>query len=214
MEVILLERIAKLGQMGDTVRVKDGFARNFLLPQGKALRANEANLKRFENQRAELEARNLERKTEAEAVAAKLDGMSFIAVRSAGETGQLYGSVSTRDIVELLAGEGFIITRNQVELNQPIKTVGITSITIALHPEVDVTVTINVARSTDEAERQAKGEDLTSAEAIYGEEVTEASNPEAFFEPEAEVHLEGEEEEIAGEETGEEAESADETKNA
>lgn len=214
MEVILLERIARLGQMGDTVRVKDGFARNYLLPRGKALRANEANLKRFESQRAELEARNLERKTEAEAVASKLDGMSFIAVRSAGETGQLYGSVSTRDIVELLAGEGFIINRSQVELNQPIKTIGITAITIALHPEVDARVTVNVARSADEAERQAKGEDLTSAEAIYGKDITEAANPEEFFEPEAEVHLEEDQEEAVAEEAGEEDESGDETKDA
>jgi large subunit ribosomal protein L9 len=209
MEVILLERIAKLGQMGDTVRVKDGFARNFLLPQGKALRANDANLKRFENQRADLEARNLERRTEAESVASKVDGMTFVAIRSAGETGQLYGSVSTRDIVELLGGEGFIIARNQIELNQPIKTIGLTDVTIALHPEVEVTVTVNVARSSDEAERQAKGEDLTTAEAIYGEDINEASNPDAFFDPEAEVHLENEEETPA-----EEDQSGDETKDA
>ncbi|GAB1581524.1 50S ribosomal protein L9 [Phyllobacterium phragmitis] len=168
MEVILLERISRLGQMGDTVKVKDGYARNFLLPQGKALRANEANKKRFEGQRAQLEARNLERKNEAQAIADKLDGKSFIAVRSAGETGQLYGSVSTRDIADLLTAEGFTVSRNQVELNTPIKTIGLHPIVIALHPEVEVTVTINVARSAEEAERQAKGEDLTSAEAIYG----------------------------------------------
>ncbi|WP_420962248.1 50S ribosomal protein L9 [Brucella sp. IR073] len=168
MEVILLERISRLGQMGDTVKVKDGYARNFLLPQGKALRANEANKKKFEGQRAQLEARNLERKNEAQAVADKLDGKSFIVVRSAGETGQLYGSVSTRDIAEVLTAEGFTVNRNQVELNTPIKTIGLHSIVIALHPEVEVTVTINVARSAEEAERQAKGEDLTSAQAIYG----------------------------------------------
>ncbi len=208
MEVILLERIAKLGQMGDTVRVKDGFARNFLLPQGKALRASEANLKRFESQRVELEARNLERKTEAEAVASKLDGMAFVAIRSAGETGQLYGSVSTRDIVELLGAEGFTIARSQVELNQPIKAIGLTNVTIALHPEVEVTVTINVARSSDEAERQARGEDLTSAEAIYGEDITEASNPEAFFDPEADVDLDGDEEATAEDQSGDEAKGA------
>jgi large subunit ribosomal protein L9 len=183
MEVILLERISRLGQMGDTVKVKDGFARNFLLPQGKALRANEANKKKFETQRGQLEARNLERKSEAEKIAEKLDGMSFVAVRSAGETGQLYGSVSTRDIAELLAAEGFNVARNQVELNQPIKAIGLTSVAIALHPEVEVTVTLNVARSADEAERQAKGEDLTSAEAIYGEDINENARPEAFFDP-------------------------------
>ena len=125
MEVILLERISRLGQMGETVKVKDGFARNFLLPQGKALRANEANKKKFEGQRAQLEARNLERKSEAPQVAEKLDGKSFIVVRSAGETGQLYGSVSTRDIADLLTAEGFSVGRNQVELNQPIKTIGL-----------------------------------------------------------------------------------------
>jgi large subunit ribosomal protein L9 len=186
MEVILLERISRLGQMGDTVRVKDGFARNFLLPQGKALRANEANKKKFESQRVQLEARNLERKSEAEKVAEKLDGMSFVAVRSAGATDQLYGAVSTRDIADLLAAEGFDIARNQVELNHPIKSIGLTNVAIALHPEVEVTVTLNVARSADEAERQAKGEDLTSAEAIYGEDINENARPDAFFDPDAE----------------------------
>jgi large subunit ribosomal protein L9 len=191
MEVILLERISRLGQMGDTVKVRDGFARNFLLPQGKALRANEANKKKFEAQRTQLEARNLERKSEAAKIAEKLDGMSFVAIRSAGETGQLYGSVSTRDIAELLAAEGFNIARNQVELNQPIKAIGLTNVSIALHPEVEVTVTLNVARSADEAERQAKGEDLTSAEAIYGEDINENARPDNFFDPNAE--FEGEE---------------------
>jgi large subunit ribosomal protein L9 len=186
MEVILLERISRLGQMGETVKVKDGFARNFLLPQGKALRANEANKKKFESQRVQLEARNLERKSEAEKIAEKLDGMSFVAVRSAGETGQLYGSVSTRDIADLLAGEGVNVARNQVELNQPIKSIGLTNVAIALHPEVEVTVTLNVARSADEAERQAKGEDLTSAEAIYGEDINENARPDAFFDPDSE----------------------------
>ena len=190
MEIILLERIPRLGQMGDVVKVKDGFARNFLLPQGKALRANEANRKKFEAQRVELEARNLERKKEAEAVAAKLDGQSFVVIRSAAETGQLYGSVSPRDIVEVLDENGFKIGRNQVELNQPIKTIGITNVAIALHPEVVATITLNVARSTDEADRQARGETLDSAEAIYGEEINESARPEAFFEPGAEQRLE------------------------
>ena len=151
MEVILLERISRLGQMGETVKVKDGFARNFLLPQGKALRANEANKKKFEGQRAQLEARNLERRSEAQKIADTLDGKSFIVVRSAGETGQLYGSVSTRDIADILTAEGFSVDRNQVELNHPIKTIGLTNVAIALHPEVEVTVTLNIARSTDEA---------------------------------------------------------------
>ncbi|TIW18143.1 MAG: 50S ribosomal protein L9, partial [Mesorhizobium sp.] len=186
MEVILLERISRLGQMGDTVKVKDGFARNFLLPQGKALRANEANKKKFEGQRAQLEARNLERKSEASEIAEKLDGKSFIVVRSAGETGQLYGSVSTRDIAELLTAEGFTVSRNQIELNQPIKTIGLSNVAIALHPEVEVTVTLNIARSTEEAERQAKGETLTTAEAIYGEDINDNARPENFFDPNAE----------------------------
>jgi large subunit ribosomal protein L9 len=186
MEVILLERISRLGQMGDTVKVKDGFARNFLLPQGKALRANEANKKKFEGQRAQLEARNLERKSEASQVAEKLDGKSFIVVRSAGETGQLYGSVSTRDIADLLTAEGFSVNRNQIELNQPIKTIGLSNVAIALHPEVEVTVTLNVARSAEEAERQAKGETLTTAEAIYGDDINDNARPENFFDPNAE----------------------------
>ena len=190
MEVILLERISRLGQMGDTVKVKDGFARNFLLPQGKALRANEANKKKFEGQRAQLETRNLERKSEAQTIADQLDGKSFIVVRSAGETGQLYGSVSTRDISEIVTAEGFTVSRNQVELNQPIKTIGLTNVAIALHPEVEVTITLNIARTADEAERQAKGETLTTAEAIYGEDINDNARPDNFFDPNAE---EGEE---------------------
>lgn len=193
MEVILLERITRLGQMGDTVKVKDGFARNYLLPKGKALRANEANKKKFEGQRAQLEARNLERKSEAQTVADKLDGKSFVVVRSAGETGQLYGSVSTRDIADILIAEGFSVGRNQVELNHPIKTIGLTNIAIALHPEVEVTITLNIARSADEAERQAKGETLDSAEAIYGDDINENARPDAFFDPN-EDGFEGEEE--------------------
>jgi large subunit ribosomal protein L9 len=190
MEVILLERISRLGQMGETVKVKDGFARNFLLPQGKALRANEANKKKFEGQRAQLETRNLERKAEAQQIADLLDGKSFIVVRSAGETGQLYGSVSTRDISEIVTAEGFSVSRNQVELNQPIKTIGLTNVAIALHPEVEVTITLNIARTADEAERQAKGETLTTAEAIYGEDINDNARPDNFFDPNAE---EGEE---------------------
>ncbi|KQZ94285.1 50S ribosomal protein L9 [Mesorhizobium sp. Root157] len=192
MEVILLERVSRLGQMGDTVKVKDGFARNFLLPKGKALRANEANKKKFEGQRSQLEARNLERKSEAQSVADQLDGKSFVAVRSAGETGLLYGSVSTRDIADLLTAEGFSVARNQVELNHPIKTIGLTNVAISLHPEVEVTITLNIARSTDEAERQAHGEELTTAEAIYGDDINDNARPDNFFDPNAEDEGEGE----------------------
>ncbi len=171
MEVILLERVAKLGQMGDRVRVKDGFARNFLLPCGKALRATEANKKRFEDHRVQLEARNLELKTEAAAVAEKLGGKSFIIIRQAGETGQLYGSVSTRDIAEAVSAAGFRLSRNQVALMSPIKSIGVHAIPIQLHPEVEVPITINVARSQEEAERQAKGEKINVVEAATMEDL-------------------------------------------
>jgi large subunit ribosomal protein L9 len=163
MEVILLERVAKLGQIGDTVKVKDGFARNFLLPNGKALRATEANKKKFEGMKAQIEAQNLERKQEAEAVAKKVDGKSVILVRQAGETGQLYGSVSTRDIAEALTKDGTTVERRQIVLNAPIKTIGLHVLPVQLHPEVEVKITVNVARTPDEAERQARGEDLTVA---------------------------------------------------
>jgi large subunit ribosomal protein L9 len=173
MQVILLERIPRLGQMGDEVKVKDGFARNFLLPQGKALRANAANRAKFENQRADLEARNLERRTEASAVHDKLDGTSYIVIRSAGETGQLYGSVSTRDIAQALDENGFKVNRTQINLNLPIKTIGLHTVTVQLHPEVSSKVTINVARSADEAVRQTKGEDLTKRSQFEFEELPE-----------------------------------------
>ncbi len=182
MEIILLERIARLGQMGDTVKVKDGYARNFLLPAGKALRANSTNRTRYESERVQLEARDLERKSDAEQVAAKLEGKTFVAIRSAGETGQLYGSVSTRDIGEILGEEGFTINRNQVELNQPIKNIGITTVTISLHGDVHISIKLNVARNQDEADRQATGEDLTSADAIYGVDEDEAPAEEDIFE--------------------------------
>jgi large subunit ribosomal protein L9 len=163
MEVILLERVSKLGQIGDTVKVKDGFARNFLLPNGKALRATEANKKKFEGMKAQIEAQNLERKQEAEGVAKKVDGKSVILVRQAGETGQLYGSVSTRDIADALTKDGVSVERRQIVLNAPIKTIGLHVLPVALHPEVEVKITVNVARTPDEAERQARGEDLTVA---------------------------------------------------
>jgi large subunit ribosomal protein L9 len=164
MQVILLERVAKLGQMGETVRVRDGFARNFLLPRGKALRATKANTERFEAQRAQLEARNLERRSEAQSVAEKLDGQSFIVIRQAGETGVLYGSVSTRDLAELITKNGFSVDRDQIILNMPIKTIGLHKVPVVLHPEVDTSVVINVARSPEEAERLARGEEVTARE--------------------------------------------------
>jgi large subunit ribosomal protein L9 len=161
MEVILLERVAKLGQMGEVVRVKDGFARNYLLPQGKALRATKDNRTKFEGMKAQLEARNLEQKGDAEKVAGKLNGQSYVVQRQASESGQLFGSVSARDIASLLAGGGFTVTRNQIVLHAPIKMIGLHIVPVALHPEVEVTVTVNVARNADEAERQARGEDVT-----------------------------------------------------
>jgi large subunit ribosomal protein L9 len=161
MEIILLERIGRLGQMGDIVTVKDGYARNYLLPQGKALRATEANRKRFESQRAQLEARDLELKTEAEAVAKKLDGAAFVVIRQAGENGQLYGSVSTRDITTAVNEGGFSIERRQVLLDRPIKMLGLHEVRVSLHGEVEPHVVVNVARSEDEAARQARGEDVT-----------------------------------------------------
>lgn len=184
MQVILLERVPKLGQMGETVKVRDGFARNYLLPLGKALRANAANKTRFEAERSTLEARNLERKSEAQKVADVLEGKSFNVVRSAGETGQLYGSVAARDVVDILAAEGFNIGRSQVELNTPIKTIGLHSVTLALHGEVEIAIELNVARSAEEAERQKQGETLTSADAIYGID-EDALRPEDFFDPDA-----------------------------
>jgi large subunit ribosomal protein L9 len=161
MQVILLERIGRLGQMGDVVTVKDGFARNFLLPQGKALRATKANRERFEKERAQLEARNLEMKSEASAVAKKLQGQSFIIIRQAGDSGQLYGSVTTRDISAAVTEGGFSIERRQVLLDRPIKTLGLHDVRVGLHAEVEPHVTINVARSPDEAARQARGEQVT-----------------------------------------------------
>ncbi|RLQ87628.1 50S ribosomal protein L9 [Notoacmeibacter ruber] len=182
MQVILLERVNKLGGIGDTVTVKPGFARNYLIPTGRALRANETNKARFEAERAQIEARNEERKSEARKIADELDGKTFVVIRSAAETGQLYGSVSSRDISDLLKSEGFKVGRSQVDLNQAIKAIGITDVPVELHPEVRVSISLNIARTTDEAERQVRGEDLTSAEAIYGEDINDAAQPEEFFE--------------------------------
>jgi len=186
MEVILLERVAKLGQMGDVVRVKDGFARNYLLPRGKALRATKENRSRFETMKVELEARSLERKGEADQVAHKLDGQSFTVLRQAAEGGQLYGSVSPRDIAALVSDGGFAVTRSQIALNAPIKAIGLHKVPVSLHPEVEVTINVTVARNADEAQRIARGEDVTvtrdEAE-IAAEQAVAAA--EAFFEPEA-----------------------------
>jgi large subunit ribosomal protein L9 len=161
MEVILLERIGRLGQMGDVVRVKDGYARNFLLPKGKALRATSDNKARFESMRSELETRNTAAKGEAGTVASKLEGKVLVALRQASETGQLFGSVSPRDIADMIEADGVKVGRSQVVLNAPIKMIGSYKVPIALHPEVEIAITVNVARSADEAERLARGEDIT-----------------------------------------------------
>ncbi|HEY4201484.1 MAG TPA: 50S ribosomal protein L9 [Devosiaceae bacterium] len=161
MKVILLERVGRAGHIGDEVSVKDGFARNFLLPQGKALRATEANRAKFASERANIEKRNAERREAAAGIAAGLNGASVIIIRQAGETGQLYGSVSSRDVADALVAAGFEVARSQVDLAVPIKTVGVHKVALHLHAEVAVTVSVNVARSEDEALRQAKGEDLT-----------------------------------------------------
>ena len=165
MQVVLLERVAKLGQMGEVVSVKDGYARNFLLPQGKALRATEGNLKRFETERAQLEVRNLELKKEAEKVAGKLEGQAFVVIRSASDGGALYGSVTTRDIADAATEGGFSLDRRQVVLDHPIKDLGLHPVAIVLHPEVEATIRINVARSKEEAELQASGRTIQELQA-------------------------------------------------
>jgi large subunit ribosomal protein L9 len=189
MEVILLERVAKLGQMGDVVRVKDGFARNYLLPKGKALRATKENRSRFENMKVELEARNLEHKGEAEQIAQKLDGQSFTVLRQAAEGGQLYGSVSPRDLAALVSEKGFAVTRAQIALHTPIKAIGLHKVPVLLHPEVEVTVSVAVGRNEDEAQRIARGEEITLAreegEEAQAEAEATAAAAEAFLDPEA-----------------------------
>ena len=165
MDVVLLERVAKLGQMGEVVKVRDGYARNFLLPQGKALRATESNMKRFESERAQLEARNLEAKKEAEGVAAKLDGQKFVVIRSASDSGGLYGSVTTRDIADVATENGFSLDRRQIQLDHPIKELGLHDVGVTLHPEVEVTVMVNVARSQEEAQIQASGKSIQDVRA-------------------------------------------------
>ena len=197
MQVILLERIEKLGQMGDVVKVKPGYARNFLLPKRKALRATEENLKVFESQRAQLEADNLERRGEAESVAAKLEGLSIVLIRQAGEGGQLYGSVTARDMAQALNAEGVKVDRSQVQLDKVIKVLGLHPVRIRLHPEVAVTITANVARSEEEAasqasaghevsaEEQRAAEEAVIQEVIAGVEAEEAAEAELEAEAEA-----------------------------
>jgi large subunit ribosomal protein L9 len=194
MEVILLERVGKLGQMGDVVRVKDGFARNFLLPRGKALRASADNKKRFEGMKADLEKKNLENKGEAGKLASKIDGKSFIVLRQASESGQLFGSVTTRDIARLLIDDGAEVARGQVAINAPIKTIGQYKVPLALHPEIEVSVTVVVARSADEAERIKRGEDVTVRRTDEEEDSAAAlATAESFFEEEAAPAAEGDE---------------------
>ena len=170
MKVILLERVGRTGTIGDEVNVKDGFARNFLLPTGKALRATEANRKKFETERANIEKRNEERRKSAAGIAEGLDGKTVVIIRQAGETGQLYGSVASRDIVEALAADGFTVQRSQVDLADPIKSVGLHTVALNLHAEVAVSINVNVARSEDEAARQAAGEDVTVTQYDVDEE--------------------------------------------
>ncbi|MEM9014126.1 MAG: 50S ribosomal protein L9 [Pseudomonadota bacterium] len=190
MEVILLERVENVGQMGDVVRVKPGFARNYLLPQKKALRANDANKKVFETRRAELEARNLDRENEARAAAEKIDGRSFIVIRQASEAGVLYGSVSNRDIADAASEDGVHIERSQVRIDKPLKSIGIFPVRISLHADVSASVEINIARSEDEAERQARGENVLAIsrdEDAEGEDEAAATDSAEFFDEETQT---------------------------
>lgn len=185
MEVILLERVENLGQMGDVVKVRPGFARNYLLPRKKALRANEENKKVFEGQRADLEARNLERRKDAEGAAKKLDGRSFVIIRQASDAGLLYGSVTTRDIADAASNEGVKVDRAQVRLDKPLKTLGISKVRVMLHPEVSSTIEINIARSADEAERQARGENVLAR--VEDEAPQDEADTAEFFDPKADT---------------------------
>ena len=198
MEVILLERIGKLGQMGDVVRVKDGFARNFLLPRGKALRATAENRTRFETMKSDLQARSASLKGEAAQLAAKIDGKSFTVLRQASEAGQLFGSVSPRDLVALIGTAGFNVNRNQISLNTPIKTIGQHKVPLLLHPEVETSILVIVARNDDEAARIARGEDVTQRREMTEQEAAIAA-AEVFFEPGAGAAAPPEENPEAGE---------------
>ncbi|MCA1452313.1 50S ribosomal protein L9 [Bradyrhizobium sp. BRP22] len=185
MEVILLERVAKLGQMGEVVKVRDGFARNFLLKRGKALRATADNRARFEGMKAELEANNLKAKSEASKVAEKIDGREIVIIRQASESGQLFGSVSVRDIVAALATDGIIVSRPQVWLDSPIKVIGQQQVTIAVHPEVETGITVIVARSADEADRIKRGEDISTRQEDQDAAAEALAAAGEFFDPEA-----------------------------
>jgi large subunit ribosomal protein L9 len=178
-ELILLQRVEKLGQMGDVVKVKPGYARNFLLPQKKAIRANKGNLAQFETQRAQLEAQNLKRKDEAERVAERMQGLSVVVIRQAGESGSLYGSVTSRDVADAAAVAGLTINRGQVILEHPIKSLGLATVRVVLHPEVSLPVTVNVARSAEEAEKQGRGERVVGET----EEAIELESDLTFFDP-------------------------------
>lgn len=214
MKVVLLERVEKLGAIGDVVEVRPGFARNFLLPQSKALRATQANMDRFEREREAIEKVNAERAAAARKEGEHLDGATFVLIRQASETGQLYGSVSTRDIADAVSSDDYKVSRNKVDLNQPIKTLGLHEVRLILHPEVSVTVTLNVARTQDEAERQAKGEDVIQSAAEEDRALAEAQAAALFEEgaaPEELVASEEGEDEAEGEaaeaDAGEEAEA-------
>jgi large subunit ribosomal protein L9 len=185
MEVILLERVAKLGQMGEVVRVRDGFARNFLLKRGKALRATADNRAKFDGMKSELEARNLQAKGEASKAAEKIDGLGIVIIRQASETGQLFGSVSVRDIVAALESHGITVSRPQVWLDAPIKVVGQKKVMIAVHPEVEATITVTVARSEDEAERIKRGEDISTRQEDQDAAAEALAAAGEFFDPEA-----------------------------
>jgi large subunit ribosomal protein L9 len=185
MEVILLERVAKLGQMGEVVKVRDGFARNFLLKRGKALRATADNRAKFDGMKAELEANNLQAKGEASKVAEKINGRDIVIIRQAAESGQLFGSVSVRDIVDALAADGITVSRPQVWLDSPIKTIGKQKVTIAVHPEVETSITVTVARSADEAERIKRGEDISTRQEDQDAAAEAIAAAGEFFDPEA-----------------------------
>ena len=199
MEVILLERVAKLGQMGEVVRVKDGFARNFLLKRGKALRATADNKAKFDGMKAELEANNLQAKGEAAKVAEKIDGRDIVVIRQASESGQLFGSVTVRDIVEGLAADGITVNRPQVWLDSPIKVIGQQKVTIAVHPEVETSITVTVARGADEAERIKRGEDISTRQEDQDAAAEALAAAGEFFDPEAQ-HDEAEQPAPAAEE--------------
>lgn len=212
MKLVLLERIENLGVMGDVVSVKPGFARNFLLPQGKALRANDANLARFEAERDALEKRNAERAAEAAKSGETIDGETFVLIRQAGESGQLYGSVTSRDIAETITEAGTHVVRSQIMINAPIKTLGMHEIRIKLHADVSVTVTVNVARSEDEAERQAAGEDVIATQADEDRAIADAQAAE-LFEAGAEPDELGDDAEAGAETEAETEASAEETED-